>query len=189
MRKRFSITLNSTTYDKIKELAEQDRRSIANKIECILEDYLARPGGTSTPYYLHYPEGVRSPIQETPYKITCENENQTKPKRRSIIGGSAVAAQSKTEQVLNRSVVTDTNNNLTSNMTFSGHKKHPLVWLDENNIDPKDISESAYNQLHTAYPNVEIDEFVNYQHQRQNIYKPDPNDPYDPMINNPYLKQ
>lgn len=166
MRKRFSITLNSTTYDKIKELAEQDRRSIANKIECILEDYLARPCGTSTPYYLHYPEGVRSPIQETPYKITCENENQeeTKPKRRSIISNN-------------------------STITQDGHKKHPLVWLDENNIDPKDISESAYNQLHTAYPNVEIDEFVNYQHQRQNIYKPNPNDPYDPMINNPYLKQ
>lgn len=173
MRKRFSITLNSTTYDKIKELAEQDRRSIANKIECILEDYLARPGGTSTPYYLHYPEGVRSPIPEPPYKITSETEpdpkniNPTqvnKSKRRSIISNN-------------------------STITQDGHKKHPLVWLDENNIDPKDISESAYNQLHTAYPNVEINEFVNYQHQRQNIHKPDPNDPYDPMINNPYLKQ
>lgn len=62
---------------------------------------------------------------------------------------------------------------------------HPMLWLDENDIDPNDISETAYNKLHTYYPDVDISQFVNYQHDRQNRYVPDPN---DPTINNPYLR-
>lgn len=65
---------------------------------------------------------------------------------------------------------------------------HPLVWLDENNIDPNDVSETAYNKLHTYYPDVDISQFINYQHDRQNRYVPNPNDPFDPTINNPYLR-
>ena len=65
---------------------------------------------------------------------------------------------------------------------------HPMLWLDENDIDPNDISETAYNKLHTYYPDVDISQFVNYQHDRQNRYVPDPNDPFDPTINNPYLR-
>lgn len=65
---------------------------------------------------------------------------------------------------------------------------HPLVWLDENGIDPNDISETVYNKLHTYYPDVDISQFINYQHDRQNRYVPNPNDPFDPTINNPYLR-
>lgn len=69
-----------------------------------------------------------------------------------------------------------------------GKLPHPMLWLDENNIDPNDISETAYNKLHTYYPDVDISQFVNYQHDRQNRYVPNPNDPFDPTINNPYLR-
>lgn len=72
--------------------------------------------------------------------------------------------------------------------TIIGDKLHPLLWLDENNIDPNDVSETAYNKLHACYPDVDIPQFIKYQHERQNRYTPDPNDPYDPTINNPYLK-
>lgn len=179
MRKRLNISLDELLYEKIKTLATNDHRSVSNKIECMLEEYVNRPGMYSTPTQpiLHYPPGVRSPIPEPPYKITSETEPDpknmnpaqlNKPRRKSIIGGPST--------------------NTSSAIRPDGHKKHPLVWLDENNINPDDISENAYNQLHAAYPDIEINEFVNYQHQRQNTYKPDPNDPYDPTINNPYLR-
>ena len=182
MPKRLNITLDDTLYDKIKELSTKELRSVSNMIEFILNTYVNRPGMYSTPTQpiLHYPPGVRSPIPEPPYKITSETEPDprnmnpeqlNKPRRKSIIGGPP-----------------STTTNTTSTIRPDGHKKHPLVWLNENGIDPEDISENAYNKLHAAYPDIEINEFVNYQHQRQNTYKPDPNDPYDPTINNPYLR-
>lgn len=222
MRKRINITLDSDTYDKIKHLAEQDRRSVANKIECILEDYLAGPGVNSTPA-LHYPEGVRSPIPETPYKITCDSttqEEKTKPQRETtkpkpqykrIIGGpeedyeNYVKEQKEKQEEEarmtlrriigspepeeeNKTIESTPMRSYTSTKTADGHSKHPLVWLDENNIDPNDLSESSYNILTAQYPDVSINDFVNYQHQRQNRYTPDPTDPYDVMTNNPYLR-
>lgn len=191
MPKRLNITLDDTLYDKIKELSTKELRSVSNMIEFILNTYVNRPGMYSTPTQpgLYYPPGVRSPIPEPPYKITSEIEpdprnmnpdqlnNKEKPRR--IIGDDPLP-----EHLQHTTNTTDT----TSTMRPDGHKKHPLVWLNENGIDPEDISENAYNKLHAAYPDVEINEFVNYQHQRQNTYKPDPNDPYDPTINNPYLK-
>lgn len=182
MRKRLNITLDEMLYEKIKVLATKDHRSVSNKIECMLEECVNRgPGISSTPAQspLYYPPGVRSPIPEPPYKITSETEPDPRNinpaqlnKPRRIIGGPP----------------STTTNTTTSTIRPDGHKKHPLVWLNENGIDPEDISESAYNKLHTAYPDVEINDFINYQHDRQKAYKPDPNDPYDPMINNPYLR-
>lgn len=188
MRKRLNISLDELLYEKIKTLATNDHRSVSNKIECMLEEYVNRPGMYSTPTQpiLHYPPGVRSPIPEQPYKVTSDTnstpkhpQSDTKPIRcKSIIGDDPDPLPEHLQHITNP----------TSTTTQNGHKKHPLVWLRENNIDPEDISESAYNKLHAAYPDVEINEFVNYQHQRQNTYKPDPNDPYDPTINNPYLR-
>lgn len=180
MRKRLNISLDELLYEKIKTLATNDHRSVSNKIECMLEEYVNRPGMYSAPTQpiLHYPPGVRSPIPEPPYKITSETEADprnmnpaqlNKPRRKSIIGGPP-------------------STNTTSAIRPDGHKKHPLVWLDENNIDPGDISKENYNKLHTAYPEIEVDEFVDYQEQRKKAYKPNPNDPYDPTINNPYLR-
>ena len=182
MRKRLNISLDELLYEKIKTLATNDHRSVSNKIECMLEEYVNRPGMYSTPTQpiLHYPPGVRSPIPEQPYKITSETKNTQSDtkliRRKSIIGDDPLPEH--LQHITNP----------TSTTTQNGHKKHPLVWLRENNIDPEDISESTYNKLHTAYPDVEITDFVNYQHDRQNAYKPDPNDPYDPTINNPYLR-
>lgn len=225
MRKRINITLDSNIYDKIKQLAEQDRRSVANKIECILEYYLARPGLDSTPYQLHYPEGVRStnPIPETPYKITCQTttttdtlekpqEEKPRPQYKRIIGGTEedyekyvkeqkekqeAEARMNRRRIIGSPEPEEENKTIestthmrpyTSTKTADGHNKHPLVWLDENNIAPDDISEKSYNILISQYPDVSINDFVNYQHQRQNRYTPDPTDPYDVMTNNPYLK-
>ena len=182
MRKRLNISLDELLYEKIKTLATNDHRSVSNKIECMLEEYVNRPGMYSTPTQpiLHYPPGVRSPIPEQPYKITSETKNTQSDtkliRRKSIIGDDPLPEH--LQHITNP----------TSTTTQNGHKKHPLVWLRENNIDPEDISESAYNKLHAAYPDVEITDFVNYQRDRQNAYKPDPNDPYDPTINNPYLR-
>ena len=182
MRKRLNISLDELLYEKIKTLATNDHRSVSNKIECMLEEYVNNPGMYSTPTQpiLHYPPGVRSPIPEQPYKITSETKNTQSDtkliRRKSIIGDDPLPEH--LQHITNP----------TSTTTQNGHKKHPLVWLRENNIDPEDISESAYNKLHAAYPDVEITDFVNYQHDRQNAYKPDPNDPYDPTINNPYLR-
>lgn len=159
------VTLDQEIYEYLKTNSQQHRRTLSAELNTILEQHIKGPGVQSTPTQpaLHYPPGVRSPIPETPYKITLESQSKPqtqtqpeKPKRRTIIG--------------------DISN------------KHPLIWLDENNIDPNDISETAYNKLHTYYPDVDIPQFVEYQHDRQNRYTPDPNDPFDPTINNPYLR-
>ena len=177
---QIKLNVPDEVHKRLKELAEKDERSLNNYITRVLKRHIEGPGISSTPTQpiLHYPPGVRSPIPEPPYKITSETEPDSRNmnpaqlnKPRRIIGGPP-----------------STTTNTTSTIRPDGHKKHPLVWLSENGIDPEDISENAYNKLHTAYPDVEINEFVNYQHQRQNTYKPDPNDPYDPTINNPYLR-
>ena len=188
MRKRLNISLDELLYNKIKTLATNDHRSVSNKIECMLEEYVNNPGVQSTPTQpgLYYPPGVRSPIPEPPYKVTSDTnstpkntQSDTKPRRKSIIGDDPLPEHFQH--------ITDTTNSI-STTTKGGHKKHPMLWLDENNIDPNDISETAYNKLHTYYPDVDISQFVNYQHDRQNRYVPDPNDPFDPTINNPYLR-
>lgn len=148
------VTLDQETYEYLKTNSQQHRRTLSAELNTILEQHIKGPGISSAPS-LHYPQGVRSPIPETPYKITVQQPTQSQPKKR----------------------IGDTTSN-----------KHPLIWLDENNIDPNDISETAYNKLHAYYPDVDIPQFVEYQHDRQNRYVPDPNDPYDPTMNNPYLR-
>lgn len=179
---QIKLNVPDEVHKRLKELAEKDERSLNNYITRVLKRHIEDPGIYSTPTQpiLHYPPGVRSPIPEPPYKITFETEPDprnmnpaqlNKPRRKSIIGGPP-----------------STTTNTTSAIRPDGHKKHPLVWLDENNIDSEDISENAYNRFHIAYPEIEIDEFVDYQEQRKKAYKPNPNDPYDPTINNPYLR-
>lgn len=178
---QIKLNVPDEVHKRLKELAEKDERSLNNYITRVLKRHIEGPGVQPTPTQpiLHYPPGVRSPIPEPPYKITSETEPDprninpaqlNKPRRKSIIGGPS------------------TTTNTTSAIRPDGHKKHPLVWLDENDIDPEDISENAYNRFHIAYPEIEIDEFVDYQEQRKKAYKPNPNDPYDPTINNPYLR-
>ena len=48
------------------------------------------------------------------------------------------------------------------------HKKHPLLWLQENNIDPNDTSYDTYKRFRQVFPDINIHEFDNYQQQRRN---------------------
>lgn len=151
---QIKVTLDQEIYKYLKTNSQQHRRTLSAELNTILEQHIKTegPGISPTPYS---PDTTRSPIPEPPYKITAQQPQPEKPKKRTIIGGKL---------------------------------PHPMLWLDENNIDPNDISETAYNKLHTYYPDVDISQFVNYQHDRQNRYVPDPNDPFDPTINNPYLR-
>ena len=154
---QIKVTLDQEIYEYLKTNSQQHRRTLSAELNTILEQHIKTegPGISPIPYF---PDTTRSPIPETPYKVTVQQSTQPqpeKPKKRTIIGGKL---------------------------------PHPMLWLDENNIDPNDISETAYNKLHTYYPDVDISQFVNYQHDRQNRYVPDPNDPLDPTINNPYLR-
>lgn len=185
---QIKLNVPDEVHKRLKELAERDERSLNNYITRVLKRHIEDPGIQSTPPQspLYYPPGVRSPIPEPPYKVTSDTnstpkntQSDTKPRRKSIIGDDPLP-----EHLQH---ITNTTNSV-STTTKGGHKKHPMLWLDENNIDPNDISETAYNKLHTYYPDVEINDFINYQHDRQNRYVPDPNDPLDPTINNPYLR-
>lgn len=155
---QIKITITDEEYLKLEQEANLHLNSISKEARVILHQHLYNsPGMPPTPYF---PDTTRSPIPETPYKITMQQSTQSqpqpeKPKKRTIIGDKL---------------------------------PHPMLWLDENDIDPNDISETAYNKLHAYYPDVDISQFVNYQHDRQNRYVPNPNDPFDPTINNPYLR-
>ena len=64
--------------------------------------------------------------------------------------------------------------------------KYPAVWLKEQKISPADKSEATFKRFNRAYPQYDFVDFVEIQANRACAYEPDPNDPYDPMTNNPY---
>lgn len=64
--------------------------------------------------------------------------------------------------------------------------KYPAVWLKEQKISPADKSEATFRKFNRAYPQYDFSDFVEIQANRACAYEPDPNDPYDPMTNNPY---
>jgi hypothetical protein len=64
--------------------------------------------------------------------------------------------------------------------------KYPAVWLKEQNISPTDKSEATFRRFNRAYPKYDYTDFVEIQANRACAYEPDPNDPFDPMANNPY---
>lgn len=64
--------------------------------------------------------------------------------------------------------------------------KYPAVWLKEQKISPADKSEATFKRFNRAYPQYDFSDFVEIQANRACAYEPDPNDPYDPMTNNPY---
>lgn len=47
------------------------------------------------------------------------------------------------------------------------HKKHPLIWLQENDIDPMDTSHDTYERFKAVFPDVNILEFDSYQQSRR----------------------
>lgn len=46
------------------------------------------------------------------------------------------------------------------------YKKHPLTWLNENNIDPHDHSTATYAKVRSAFPDITLMEFDDYQYKR-----------------------
>ena len=64
--------------------------------------------------------------------------------------------------------------------------KYPAIWLKEQKISPADKSEATFRRFNRAYPQYDFSDFVEIQANRACAYEPDPNDPYDPMTNNPY---
>lgn len=59
---------------------------------------------------------------------------------------------------------------LTSNKIIAAdgttYKKHPLTWLNENNINPHDHSTATYNIVKSAFPDITLMEFDDYQYKR-----------------------
>lgn len=64
--------------------------------------------------------------------------------------------------------------------------KYPAVWLKEQKISPADKSEATFRKFNRVYPKYDYTDFIEIQANRACAYEPDPNDPFDPMANNPY---
>jgi len=47
------------------------------------------------------------------------------------------------------------------------HKKHPLIWLQENNIDPMDTNSDTFHRFQKVYPDATVLEFYDYQQSRR----------------------
>ena len=47
------------------------------------------------------------------------------------------------------------------------HKKHPLIWLNENHIDPMDTDSDTFHRFQKVYPDTTILEFYDYQQSRR----------------------
>lgn len=47
------------------------------------------------------------------------------------------------------------------------HKKHPLIWLQENNIDPMDTNSDTFHRFQKVYPDTTVLEFYDYQQSRR----------------------
>lgn len=75
---QIKLTIPDDIYNIIKEKAKENFRPISHEINFRLKQSIKKegPGVQSTPTQpiLYYPPGVRSPIPETPYKITSEQQ-------------------------------------------------------------------------------------------------------------------
>ena len=68
------------------------------------------------------------------------------------------------------------------------NKLHPLTWLEENVPDPMNTDMQYFKEFKKVFPDLTLEDYDHYQESRRNKYVPDPNDPFDPTINNPYLR-
>lgn len=67
-------------------------------------------------------------------------------------------------------------------------KPNPLTWLEEHVPDPMNTDMQYFKEFKKAFPDLTLVDYDHYQELRRDRYIPDPNDPYDPTINNPYLR-
>jgi len=71
---QIKVTLTEENYNKLKQSAEKNYRTISQEINFRLSQLLSRPGGLDAPLTspIYYPPGVRSiPSPENPYTITA----------------------------------------------------------------------------------------------------------------------
>lgn len=68
------------------------------------------------------------------------------------------------------------------------NKLNPLAWLEENVPDPMNTDMKYFKEFKKVFPDLTLVDYDHYQELRRDRYVPDPNDPFDPTINNPYLR-
>lgn len=73
-------------------------------------------------------------------------------------------------------------------ITVNSPKTNPLTWLEENVPDPMNTDMQYFKEFKKAFPDLTLVDYDHYQELRRSKYIPDPNDPFDPTINNPYLR-
>lgn len=179
------ISINEELYQKIKDNATINYRTITAEINYMLTHAYKAGAGILTTPAISYPPGVKG-IPEEPYTVTAglsqpvftETTTTYYPDEKTI----------KIKPKSERNKYCTVSEHPTGNRTADGHKKHPLVWLNENVSSTTDKTMDTFNVFKQFYPDVTLEEFDGYQQERSNKYTPDPTDPFDPTINNPYLK-
>lgn len=73
-------------------------------------------------------------------------------------------------------------------ITVNNSKTNPLTWLEENVPDPMNTDMQYFKKFKKVFPDLTLVDYDHYQELRRDRYVPDPNDPFDPTINNPYLR-
>lgn len=75
---QIKITLTKENYDKLKEAAEKNYRTLSQEVNYRLHQLLSRPGGldslSSSPIY--FPPGVRTPVAPIHTMPTPENPDR-----------------------------------------------------------------------------------------------------------------
>lgn len=178
---QIKITITDEEYDLLKKQAREEYRSISNQARIILHKHLCGPAIITTPA-LSYPPGVKG-IPEHPYTVTAGLSQPVFTETTTTY-----YPDEKTIKIKPKNKYCTVSEHPTGNRTADGHKKHPLVWLSENVTSATDKTMDTFNVFKQFYPDVTLEEFDGYQQERSNKYKPDPTDPFDPTINNPYLK-
>lgn len=73
-------------------------------------------------------------------------------------------------------------------ITVNNNKINPLAWLEENVPDPMNTDMQYFKEFKKVFPDLTLVDYDHYQELRRDRYVPDSNDPFDPTINNPYLR-
>ena len=91
---QIKVSLDQINYEYLKNRAEKNRRTMSAELNIILDEVRERLNYLRQQPILHYPEGVRTPLPQTPqpeekYKSTVQSTpTKTIPAKRQIIGGT-----------------------------------------------------------------------------------------------------
>ena len=87
--KQIKITLTKENYNKLKESAEKNYRTLSQEVNYRLHQLLSRPGGLdslSSPSPIYFPPGVRTPVAPTsaPIHTMPSPENPDRETNRNL---------------------------------------------------------------------------------------------------------